>query len=531
MVNLPGLQIPLPPEIAFLASPLIDFFLNLLLWLLIAAATNFILQRILRPLARRVPGELEDILLGILRRPVVILIVACGINLSLAFLPLASESVNIIRLIFNTLVTVVIAHIMGRIIRDVLIYYGDKWARRSQSRVDDVLVPIINLFGPVIIIIAVAFIILPMWGADISSILVGAGVVGLVLGLAFQDNLSNIFSGIGLLVEAPFRTGDLINLPDGRICEIERIGIRSTQMYSVSEHATIYVPNKILASEILTNITKPTLDQKYALDITIKPDIDLAAVQETLRRIAEAHPAVLVYDMSEKIPLLRAKIARLRSRAESLTPENSARSRLLEEADRNERTIPRLELEGQLNCEIAKLIETLRKLIRDLRVREDHGLNETERKEIGSNFLALLDQQVEIISGLVKKWTEAEDAWLNPSEYWHLRRTWDVRNEQFQLQWQRVRKAINHPDDEQELRLDDLATQMIQWVKHEYKSVPPVWKNPTVSLKAFDGAFTRLQLWFYVDNVRLEHDERPRRVFSEIAIHARETLMEMGAWG
>ena len=98
-----------------------------------------------------------------------------------------------------------ITHIFGRVIKDILVHYGEKWALRTESRVDDVLVPVLNLFGPVILVTAAALIIFPLWGINVTSVLVGAGVIGLVLGLALQDTLNNIFSGLSLLVESPLK--------------------------------------------------------------------------------------------------------------------------------------------------------------------------------------------------------------------------------------------------------------------------------------------------------------------------------------
>ena len=112
-----------------------------------------------------------------------------------------------------------------------------------------------------------ALTILPLWGVNITSVLLGAGVLGLVLGLALQETLGNIFSGLSLLMEAPFRKGDLVLLSDGRISEILHLGMRSTMMFSLEEQATIYVPNKLLASSVLINMTKPTPEQRYCIAI------------------------------------------------------------------------------------------------------------------------------------------------------------------------------------------------------------------------------------------------------------------------
>jgi hypothetical protein len=74
------------------------------------------------------------------------------------------------------------------------------------------------------------------------------------------------------------------------------------------------------------------------------------------------------------------------------------------------------------------------------------------------------------------------------------------------------------------MRLDDMALAMVKWLNSDYKILPEVWKDPKVNFKAFDGDVTNVQLWFYVDNIRLEHDGRLQRVRTDIARRIREEL-------
>jgi MscS family membrane protein len=527
MLSLLGFSIPLPPEVAFLSYPVAQFILNALAWVLIALMVNFILMRLLRFVTRQLPGDLEDIILAILRGPVVLLILIYGAVNSLNLLSLLPVVQDGIRLVSNTLVVLIATHITGRTLRDVIVYYGEKWARRTESKVDDVLIPVLNLFGPVILVLAAALIILPMWGVDVASVLVGAGVVGLVLGLALQETLSNIFSGLSLLVEAPFRTGDLIIAPDGRLCEVQLIGLRSTQMYSIAEHATVNIPNRALAGAILTNVTRPTWDQRVHLDVPVATNVNLNSAQEKLRRIAVAHPAVLVSDMNEKLSLLHANNISARGWAETFAAQDPARDALLDEIERNERVIPRLEIEARLNRQIDSLHEALRSLIRGIKARESKGLSEAERQEIYCTYIGPTENEINAVADLLKTWTEAEEPWLHHSDAWNVRRFWEVRTDLLRAQWERVKKSIYSPDERLEFRLDDVAKGMLEWLQSEFKVVPAYWKNPRVIIKSLDPDAVILELSFYVDNIRLEHDERAGRVRTEIGRQVQQFLAEM----
>ncbi|MHC1781781.1 MAG: mechanosensitive ion channel family protein [Anaerolineaceae bacterium] len=530
MFELLGYSITLPAALEFLIVPWAIALANAAAWILIAMIINFIMVRIIRPILRRLPGDLEDILFGILRAPILISILVFGLNKSLDNLSLTAEFNSTKYLVTTTIYILLVTHIIGRILRDVLVHYGEKWALRTESRVDDVLIPVLNLFGPVVLICAAAFIIFPLWGINVTSVLVGAGVIGLVLGLALQDTLNNIFSGLSLLIESPFKTGDLITLPDNRVCEVQRVGIRSTQLYSVAEHAVVYVPNKEFSSTILTNVSKPTVDQKCLLEITVESGQDLTGIQESLRRIAAGHPATIIDNMEVKIPLLKAGIQTLLSEAKKIGSRNPAYSVLMLEIERNEGAIPKLELEGRLNARLGALEEEIRNLIRGIKVREVNGLSESERQEIFCNFISPTEEKLTEVISLSGQWCDIPDPWLDHTDHWNLHRLWEKRNRMLLDAWERVKKMIYHPDDLTEMRLDDIAAGILEWLRRDYKIIPTYWKNPVATLKDFDGSTARLELSYYVDNIRLEHDERASRVKSELNHQVWLYLRDLGVW-
>ncbi len=131
------------------------------------------------------------------------------------------------------------------------------------------------------IILRLAVIIIPLWyfaerlliilfGFDLNAILVGAGVVGLVLGFALQDTLSNLFAGLSLRVSAPFEEGDFIVLSDGKICRVQNTRLRTIELYNSEEHSVTYAPNNELANSTIVNITKPTVDLKVSIDVGLE---------------------------------------------------------------------------------------------------------------------------------------------------------------------------------------------------------------------------------------------------------------------
>jgi MscS family membrane protein len=202
-------------------------------------------------------------------KPAVVIAVLLGIVNDLEILPIQIELLVFLKLVGNTLLISLAAYIIHRVIHDVALYYGELRARRDEPRPDDWILPIARLVSPIVLVVVVALVVLPAWGLDIGAVLAGAGLTGLVLGLALQDSVGNIFAGVGLLTDAPFALGDLIVLPSGaaadQIVRVDRIGLRTTEVYHIEQHASISCPTRICTMQI-KNITKPTVDLGESAD-------------------------------------------------------------------------------------------------------------------------------------------------------------------------------------------------------------------------------------------------------------------------
>jgi small-conductance mechanosensitive channel len=93
-------------------------------------------------------------------------------------------------------------------------------------------------------------IILPVFGLSATALFAALGVLGLAVSLAMQDVLKNVFAGIYLLIERPFRPGDTIKVRDF-VGRVETVDLRTTTLRNDGE--VVYVPNAILFSEVLVN--------------------------------------------------------------------------------------------------------------------------------------------------------------------------------------------------------------------------------------------------------------------------------------
>ncbi len=132
-----------------------------------------------------------------------------------------------------------------------------------------------------IIFVALAFV----YQYRLTGILATSGVLAMIIGLAIQLNITNIFAGVAINIERPFRVGDWIMI-HGRTPEIEEgvigrvvdINWRTTRLVTADE-TEIVIPNGVISEKTITNFMAPdercrfqlffTLDQSHSPDEVI----------------------------------------------------------------------------------------------------------------------------------------------------------------------------------------------------------------------------------------------------------------------
>src|SRR5690554_8180692 len=105
-----------------------------------------------------------------------------------------------------------------------------------------------------------AFAALSLMNLDktVTSLLAGAGILGLALGFAFQDIATNFIAGFFMAIRRPFQIGQIIHC-EGYSGVIKRIGIRTTEIASF-QGQEIIIPNKLLFQNPLINDSKTSIN-------------------------------------------------------------------------------------------------------------------------------------------------------------------------------------------------------------------------------------------------------------------------------
>lgn len=153
-------------------------------------------------------------------------------------------------------------------------------------------------------------------GVDTTSVLASLGVVGLTLGFAAQDTLSNVISGLFIFWDRPFVLGDLVEV-DGEYGRVDSITLRSTRLVT-PDGRMFAIPNKVIADAKVASYTNfPNLRLEVPLTVGVDSAIGdvrralLSAVEGMDGFLEEPAPVVVIHALNDYNieVLLRAWIA------------------------------------------------------------------------------------------------------------------------------------------------------------------------------------------------------------------------------
>jgi MscS family membrane protein len=172
---------------------------------------------------------------------------------------------------------------------DIVEFFLLRWTSRTETQLDDQLVPMIRKTLRVfVVIVAALFIAQNVFQWNIGALVAGLGIGGLAFALAAKDTLANFFGSITIFADRPFQLGDRVRIR-GHDGEVEEVGFRSTRVRTLTGHL-VTVPNSIVANETIENVSaRPYLKRSLSVTVTYDtPPARLRRAVEILREMLDA---------------------------------------------------------------------------------------------------------------------------------------------------------------------------------------------------------------------------------------------------
>ena len=243
----------------------------LILSFVVVKMLYWIFSNVIRRLTSKTKTNLDDVLIDKLEKPLTYLVLILGYWISIHYLVFKEEVEIVLENAAYFLLVIDVTAILSRIVDALISEVIMPITEKSDSSFDNQLIPVIQKGVRSIIWILGIIIGLDNIGFDITAMIAGLGIGGLALALAAQDSVKNIFAGIMIFLDKPFRIKDRIQV-DGFDGIVEEVGLRSTRLRTL-EGRIVTIPNSRFTDNSVTNVTsQPTLKVKLNLGLTYDTD-------------------------------------------------------------------------------------------------------------------------------------------------------------------------------------------------------------------------------------------------------------------
>lgn len=251
---------------------------------------TFLIQRIIVGILRKQGyDEVVNKLVHPVARPISILIIYPILLLLVPVLQLPFSMSHYVMIILKATWPIFATIVVYKVV-DIFGLYLYKLAERTESTLDDQLVPIIRKTLKIFVIIVGGMAILKNLNIDIIPLLTGLSIGGLAFALAAQDTIKNFFGSIMIFIDRPFQVGDWItsNDIDGTV---EEVGLRATRVRTFRNSLT-YVPNARIVDSMVDNHGLRQYRRFYtqiAITYDTPPEL-IESFVDGLKEIVENHP-------------------------------------------------------------------------------------------------------------------------------------------------------------------------------------------------------------------------------------------------
>jgi small-conductance mechanosensitive channel/CRP-like cAMP-binding protein len=151
-----------------------------------------------------------------------------------------------------------------------------------------------NVLSIIIFVVAFTIIVKSQFGTDLTTFLAGSTIVAVVIGLALQDTLGNLFAGIAMQADQPFQVGDVINIPNKGTGVVENVTWRGVKIRTF-QNKLIIISNANLGKEAIEVAPRDNLNARLVFFNTLysaSPARTIQLIREVVRQVDNVSPKI-----------------------------------------------------------------------------------------------------------------------------------------------------------------------------------------------------------------------------------------------
>lgn len=251
-------------------------------WLLLGVLAMLVIAPALKRLARVIPTDIDQHIVGITSRPGVILIFAYGLfdSVQVFHLPAWAERWN--NIVWSVVLIAMVTYMVYRLWREVLLSVGRKVSAKTETQLDDKLYPLFSKLGGLIILFVGLWLVVASFGIDMTLFAAGSAIGGLVIAFAAQDTLGNLFAGVFIMLDQPFREGDRIEIKEENTWgDVVDIGLRTTKIRT-RDNRMVVVPNSLIGGNPVINHSIPDTTYRLATNVGVAYGSDIEVARQAM---------------------------------------------------------------------------------------------------------------------------------------------------------------------------------------------------------------------------------------------------------
>ena len=259
--------------------------------LLLAKIVNLVICRLLLRLAARSNTDLDDRLIQLLHRPLFISVVLVGLHVAIKILELSEGVERILNASIGTAAIFVWTGAGFRLTSALLSALSRLADRVTWLEARSL--PLFDNLSKIVIFGLAVYWLLVTWDLNLAPWLASAGIMGIAVGFAAKDSLANLFGGMFIIMDAPYKIDDFIILDSGERGRVVKIGLRSTRLLT-RDDVEVTLPNSYIAnSKVVNESGGPYEKTRVAIVVGVAYGSDIDRVRKVLHDAAESVESVV----------------------------------------------------------------------------------------------------------------------------------------------------------------------------------------------------------------------------------------------
>ncbi len=252
----------------------------------------WIFGNVVKRLTAHTKTRFDDIVIDMIEEPAAFVAFLAGTWYALHRLSFGDGAREFIGHVFQFVIIMTAAWMLVRLFDALFKEYLEPLAEKTETDLDDQLLPIVNKGTKLAIWIVGLIIALNNAGYDVAAALAGLGIGGLALAMAGKDTVANMFGGLTIFVDQPFKLNDRVKV-DGFDGTVKEIGLRSTRLETL-EGRVVTIPNARFSENSVENVSaEPARKVVSTIGLTYDMNADqMRAAMKTLREVATNHDGV-----------------------------------------------------------------------------------------------------------------------------------------------------------------------------------------------------------------------------------------------